>query len=151
MCTPFLVLLKFVVMITHFRIFHRRKSSKLILRFPQGDKMKTRIQELRKSKKMSQVKLATLVDTSQNTISRIELEEADPSPELLCKLADYFHTSVDYILYRSNQRYIWEAHDNTADSRISMYARKLQSLNEEKRNAIYTLINIMSDTEEQGW
>ncbi|GFI51197.1 MAG: helix-turn-helix transcriptional regulator [Dorea sp.] len=112
--------------------------------------MKTRIQELRKSKKMSQVKLATLVDTSQNTISRIELEEADPSPELLCKLADYFHTSVDYILYRSNQRYIWEAHDNTADSRISMYARKLQSLNEEKRNAIYTLINIMSDTEEQG-
>lgn len=112
--------------------------------------MKTRIQELRKSKKMSQVKLATLVNTSQNTISRIELEETDPSPELLCKLADYFHTSVDYILYRSNQRYIWESFDNTADSRISMYARKLQSLNEEKRNAIYTLINIMSDIEEQG-
>lgn len=99
---------------------------------------------------MSQVKLATLVDSSQNTISRIELEEAEPSSELLCKLADYFHTSVDYILYRSNQRYIWESFDHTADSRISMYARKLLSLDEEKRNAIYTLINILSDTDDQG-
>lgn len=37
--------------------------------------MKTRIQELRKSKNLTQIALAMSIDSSQNTISRIELEE----------------------------------------------------------------------------
>lgn len=112
--------------------------------------MKTRIQELRKSKKMTQLALAIKVDSSQNTISRIELEEAIPHADLLCKLADYFHTSVDYILYRSDQRYTWDPSSQTNDSRMSVYTCKLQSLNEEKRNAIFTLINFLSEPENEG-
>ena len=111
--------------------------------------MKTRIQELRKSKNLTQIALDMSIDSSQNTISRIELEETIPNADLLCKIADYFQTSVDYILYRSDQRYTWESHSHAADSRISVYAHKLQSLNDKNRNALITLIDTISDAENQ--
>ena len=77
------------------------------------------------SKNLTQIALAMSIDSSQNTISRIELEETIPNADLLCKIVDYFQTSVDYILYRSDQRYTWESHSHAADSRISVYAHKL--------------------------
>jgi len=83
-------------------------------------------------------------------ISRIELEETLPNAELLCKIADYFYTSVDYILYRSDQRYTWDSPSYTQDSRTSLYAHKLQLLTEKNRNAFFSLIDTISDIENQG-
>jgi len=60
--------------------------------------MKTRIKELRLSKRISQTALAVIVGCSQNTISRIELEETSPSSELLVEFSNYFNVSIDYIL-----------------------------------------------------
>ena len=67
--------------------------------------MKTRIKSLRTSRKMTQTALALAIGCSQNVISKIELEYSVPDAVILCKIADYFHTSVDYLLYRTDQRY----------------------------------------------
>ena len=61
-----------------------------------------RLKELRKSKGISQLRLATDLNTSQNTISRYETGEREPGIAELIKLADYFNVSVDYLLGRTN-------------------------------------------------
>lgn len=61
-----------------------------------------RLKELRKSKGISQLKLAMDINTSQNTISRYENGEREPGINELIKLADYFNVSVDYLLERTD-------------------------------------------------
>lgn len=69
-----------------------------------GDFM--RLKEIRKSKGISQLKLAMDLNTSQNTISRYETGEREPGINELIKIADYFNVSVDYILERTDNPYI---------------------------------------------
>ena len=61
-----------------------------------------RLKELRKKKKLSQLRLATDLNTTQNTISRYETGEREPGIEELIKLADYFNVSIDYLLERTD-------------------------------------------------
>ena len=61
-----------------------------------------RLKELRKNKGISQLRLATDLNTTQNTISRYETGEREPGIAELIKLADYFHVSVDYLIGRTN-------------------------------------------------
>ncbi len=57
-----------------------------------------RLKELRKSKDISQVKLAMELHTTQNTISRYETGEREPGIAELIQLADFFGVSIDYLL-----------------------------------------------------
>ena len=61
-----------------------------------------RIKELRKQKKITQLKMAMDLNTNQNTISRYESGDREPGIAELIKIADYFNVSVDYLLERTN-------------------------------------------------
>lgn len=61
-----------------------------------------RLKEIRKSKGMSQLKLAIELNTNQNTISRYETGEREPGIAELIRIADYFNISVDYLLERTD-------------------------------------------------
>ena len=61
-----------------------------------------RLKELRKAKGISQLKLATDLNTNQNTISRYETGEREPGILELIKIADYFDVSIDYLVGRSD-------------------------------------------------
>ena len=61
-----------------------------------------RLKELRKAKGISQLKLATDLNTNQNTISRYETGEREPGILELIKIADYFHVSIDYLVGRTD-------------------------------------------------
>lgn len=61
-----------------------------------------RLKELRKTKGISQLRLATELNTTQNTISRYETGEREPGLFELIKIADYFNVSIDYLLERTN-------------------------------------------------
>ena len=61
-----------------------------------------RLKEIRKSKGISQLKLAMDLNTNQNTISRYETGEREPGISELIKIADYFDVSVDYLLERTS-------------------------------------------------
>ena len=60
-----------------------------------------RLKELRKKKNISQLRLATELNTTQNTISRYETGEREPGIDELIKIADYFNVSVDYLVGRT--------------------------------------------------
>lgn len=59
-----------------------------------------RLKELRKQRRISQLKLAMDLDMNQNSISRYETLEREADYATLIKLADYFGVSVDYLLGR---------------------------------------------------
>lgn len=61
-----------------------------------------RLKELRKDKKISQLKLALDLDMNQNSISRYENCEREADYATLIKFADYFGVSIDYLLERTN-------------------------------------------------
>ena len=60
-----------------------------------------RLKELRKKKGISQLRLATDLNTTQNTISRYETGEREPGIDELIEIADYFNVSVDYLIGRT--------------------------------------------------
>ena len=62
-----------------------------------------RLKELRKSKNISQLKLAMDLNMNQNTISRYETNEREPGITELIKIADYFNVSIDYLLERTDK------------------------------------------------
>ena len=61
-----------------------------------------RLKELRKSRGLSQLKLAMELNMCQNTISRYETGEREPGLKELISIADYFDVSTDYLLERTN-------------------------------------------------
>ena len=62
--------------------------------------MEFRLKELRKQRKISQLRLATELNMNQKTISRYENMERQADYETLIRFADYFHVSLDYLLGR---------------------------------------------------
>lgn len=62
------------------------------------------LKKLRTQKKLSQEKLARLVDISYNTIAKIEAGKAkNPTFETLSKLADVFDISIDELTGRRSR------------------------------------------------
>ncbi len=61
-----------------------------------------RLKEIRKSRGISQLKLAMDLNMNQNSISRYENGEREADYETLIRFADYFDVSIDYILERTN-------------------------------------------------
>lgn len=61
-----------------------------------------RLKELRKQRKISQLKLAMDLNLNQNSISRYETGEREADYATLIRIADYFHVSIDYLLERTD-------------------------------------------------
>lgn len=60
-----------------------------------------RLKELRIAKGMTQNELAKVIGYSSLSYARYEKGECEPDISTLCKLADYFNVSVDYLLGRT--------------------------------------------------
>lgn len=64
--------------------------------------MNNRLKELRKQEHYTLKKVSDYLDISLSALSMYESNSCDPSLEVLCKLADFYGVSVDYILCRDN-------------------------------------------------
>ena len=62
-----------------------------------------KLKELRKSKNITQLDVATVIGVSPQVLSRYERGEREPDYKTLCKLADLFGVTVDELLGRSPQ------------------------------------------------
>ena len=66
-------------------------------------KVNFKLKELRKSKGLSQLRLALELNMTQNTISRYETQEREADYSTLILIADYFGVTLDYLLGRTAQ------------------------------------------------
>lgn len=75
-----------------------------------GDVMVRNLKKLREEKGISQRVLGELVGVCQQAINKYENHGSEPSVDVLIALADYFNTSVDYLIgysdvNRKNENY----------------------------------------------
>ena len=61
-----------------------------------------RLRRMRKRRGMSQESLAECCFVHLNTIKHYEAGRSMPSADVLCKIAEHFEVSVDYILCRTD-------------------------------------------------
>ena len=65
--------------------------------------MKTRIKDLREDKDLTQKEISQYLNISQVAYSYYEINKRSMPLETLSKLADFYNTSTDYLLYRTNE------------------------------------------------
>ena len=65
----------------------------------------TGLREIRKKKGYSQLKVAIDLNISREALSYYENGKRCPSLEMLVKMSDYFHVSIDYLIRGKNFEY----------------------------------------------
>ncbi len=63
-----------------------------------------RLKELREDRDIYQKQIAKYLNVDQSNYSKYELEKINIPVYVLKKLADYYNTSIDYLLYRTDER-----------------------------------------------
>ena len=63
--------------------------------------MENNLKQIRNSKNLLQTKVAMNLNITQETISSYETGRVFPSSDMLIKLANYYNTSIDYLLCRT--------------------------------------------------
>lgn len=66
--------------------------------------MYKRIRSLREDRDLTQREIAAMLSMSQTGYSKYETGENDIPTSVLIKLADFYNTSVDYLLGRTDKR-----------------------------------------------
>ena len=64
--------------------------------------MYRRLKDLRNDSDLSQKELGEFIGVPQRTYSYYENGKRMIPPDVLCRLAEFYHTSVDYLLERTN-------------------------------------------------
>lgn len=107
----------------------------------------TLLHALRKEHNLYQKELAAYLNVSIGTISNYENSIHCPDLDTLCKLADYFHVSTDYLLERSDYR-------NTPDSlstqlrpdySLSTLVNTILKLDSEKQYALLAYVEFLKN------
>ena len=65
--------------------------------------MKTRIKNLREDNDLTQSQISKILNIYQVAYSYYELNRRNIPLELLSKLTDYYNTSIDYLVYRTDE------------------------------------------------
>lgn len=63
-----------------------------------------RLRECRKERKITQRDVATYADITEKAYQNYELATRKPRIEILVKIADVYHVSVDYLLGRTDNK-----------------------------------------------
>lgn len=71
-----------------------------------------RIRDLREDNDLTQHQIATLLNISQSTYSRYENGELDIPIQMLIKLANYYDTSIDYLVNMTDIRTSYKASEH---------------------------------------
>lgn len=67
-------------------------------------KLAERLKELRKEKDLRQEHVAVALNISMSAYCNYEQGKREPVASVLCRMADYYDVSVDYLLGRSDIR-----------------------------------------------
>lgn len=89
--------------------------------------------KLRKDKQLTQEQVANFLNMSQSTYQHYENQRAEPSIETLCKLADFYGVSLDYLVGR---QFVNEVGYLTEEQKNVVFA--IKKLNDANINKILT-------------
>ena len=97
---------------------------------------------LRIEKGLSQKQLAEKVNVSQQSINKYENHDVEPNTETLCLLADFFETSVDYLIGHTN---IKNKIQHTSEMALNLeeenLIKKYRKLSAYDKETVITILN----------
>lgn len=105
--------------------------------------MLRRLKELRMEKGVSQQKLADALSISQPSINKYENHNIEPEIALLTKIADYFDTSIDYLVGRTDHKErIVKVSQEDLDGQECRLVDDYRRLSVRQQNSIHEVIQI---------
>lgn len=108
--------------------------------------MVERLKLLRNKRGISQQQLADEIGVSQQSVNKYENHKIEPDIHTLMRLADYFETSVDYLIGYSDVASIAVEDSfcefNENEIRLIAYYRKLSN---EKKSCLVELAKLMNE------
>ena len=99
---------------------------------------------LRDEKGISQQKLADFLTLTQPSINKYENHNCEPDIATLCLMADYFETSVDFIVgHTTIRRKIEETEEYALNDTEQEIINTFRSLSKEEKECILTVLNTL--------
>ncbi|MCR5792698.1 MAG: helix-turn-helix domain-containing protein [Lachnospiraceae bacterium] len=86
------------------------------------------LERIRKDRKMSQAELGKVLGLTQQMISSYENDSSSPNVEILTKIADYFHVSIDDLV----DHIVKSPNQNSPECRLNRYFQKLTEKDQER-------------------
>ena len=113
------------------------------------------LKKIRKENHLTQADVAKVLNITTSAYGNYELNQRSPTPEQLVQLADYYGTSVDYLLGReptalqiNNSQFVTNYGHLFNDDYFKRYVKIYDLLNKEQR--IYLLGYVIGVTEKFG-
>ena len=99
------------------------------------------LKKLRKQHNLSQQKLADILHISQQSVYKYENDITSPDIETLIRMADYFNTSVDYLINRTDIPHKIEPVTDTMLNNDELHLiKRYQKLEKKQKDLIKMLI-----------
>ena len=108
--------------------------------------MLTNLKKLREDASVSQKALADAIGVSQQSVNKYENHNIEPDIETLIRIADFFETSVDYLIgHTSVRRKIEEVHIFELNDRESKVMEQYRSLTSKQKACVDVVIDSYSE------
>ncbi len=100
-----------------------------------------RLKYLRERRGLMQKAVAVDLNIGNTTLSNYEKDISSPSPEMLVAIADYFNTSIDYLLGRTNNSAPISSSVKEEEKYISTVCH---NLNDENKKSLFDYAEYLS-------
>ena len=108
--------------------------------------MLTNLKKLREDASISQKALAEAIGVSQQSVNKYENHNIEPDIETLIRIADFFETSVDYLIgHTSIRRKIEEVHVFELNDRESKVMEQYRSLTSKQKACVNVVMDSYSE------
>lgn len=98
------------------------------------------LKQLRNTRGISQKGLADAIGVSQQSINKYENHNIEPDIQTLCKMADYFGISVDYLIGRTEENDLNQLFPTLNEDEKAMI-RSFRLLSQKQKEAIHAVID----------
>lgn len=109
-----------------------------------------KIKELRKTAGLTQENAAKKLNISRQVFANYENEINQPSPEMLCEIADLFNCSIDYLVGREDEDGAIMIYGNRLSDDEMALLDKLRQLQPIKKEIVYRYIDFLLDEQKNG-
>jgi len=104
------------------------------------------LKKLREDASISQKALADAIGVSQQSVNKYENHNIEPDIETLIRIADFFETSVDYLIgHTSVRRKIEEVHIFELNDRESKVMEQYRSLTSKQKACVDVVMDSYSE------
>lgn len=100
------------------------------------------LKALREAAAVSQKQLAEVIGVSQQSINKYENHSIEPDIETMIRIADYFETTIDFLVgHTTYRRKIEETHPYDLNCTEQKIIDGYRSLSSKQKDCILTVIN----------